>query len=371
MKGRGVRVISDDELRTVTPNASKDRYVLVDAVGVTETDLVDTQPLEREPTVPLDKLLRRISFGSREPDAISTVASRIARLERHLTGEERAELEQLAGIGLNELARGMVEALDPDRQLAAAREASGMDEPNIDELAAATRRLLDSAVAPLATKPELRERLVELRRQQEQMIDATSADELIEAGYSKDATDRARETIESFEHFIEENRDEIAALQVLYSRPHRERLTFAQIKELANEIAKPPRQWTPDRLWQAYEALDRSRVRGSGRRVLTDLVTLVRFALHEDAELVPFPERVAERYRAWLLQQENQGREFAPEQLAWLERIRDTIASSLGVSREDLIGPPFAERGGLGRAVALFGDQLDPLLTELTEVLAT
>ena len=76
MKGRGVRVISDDELRTVTPNASKDRYVLVDAVGVTETDLVDTQPLEREPTVPLDRLLRRISFGSRDPDAISTVASR-------------------------------------------------------------------------------------------------------------------------------------------------------------------------------------------------------------------------------------------------------------------------------------------------------
>jgi type I restriction enzyme R subunit len=371
MKGRGVRVISDDELRTVTPNASKDRYVLVDAVGVTETDLVDTQPLEREPTVPLDKLLRRISFGSREPDAISTIASRIARLERHLTGDERAELEQLAGVSLNDLARGMVEALDPDRQLAAAREASGKDEPDVDELAAATRQLLDTAVAPLATNPELRERLVELRRQQEQMIDATSADELIEAGYFKDATDRARETVASFERFIEENKDEIAALQVLYSRPHRERLTFGQIKELANEIAKPPRQWTPDRLWQAYEALDRSRVRGSGRRVLTDLVALVRFAVHEDNELVPFPERVAERYRAWLLQQENQGREFTPEQLAWLERIRDTIASSLGVSREDLIGPPFAERGGLGKAAELFGEQLDPLLSELTEVLAT
>jgi type I restriction enzyme R subunit len=369
MKGRGVRVISDDELRSVTPNASKDRYVLVDAVGVTETDLVDTQPLERAPTVPLDKLLRRISFGARDPDAISTVASRIARLERHLTEGERTELEQLAGTSLNDLARGMVEALDPDRQLAAARDSSGKDEPGVDELASATRRLLDTAVAPLAGNPELRERLVELRRQQEQMIDATSADELIEAGYSKDATDRARETVESFERFVEEHKDEIAALQVLYSRPHRQRLTFAQIKELANEIAKPPRQWTPERLWQAYEALDRSRVRGSGRRVLTDLVTLVRFALHEDDELVPFPERVAERYRAWLLQQQNQGRKFTPEQVAWLERIRDTIASSLGIGREDLIGPPFSERGGLGKAVELFGTQLDPLLDELTQVL--
>src|SRR5207247_1954346 len=119
--------------------------------------------------------------------------------------------------------------------------------------------------------------------------------------------------------------------------------------------------WTNERLWAAYEALDRSKVRGSGRRIATDLVTLVRFALREDDELIPFPERVAERYHAWLLQQENRGREFAPEQLAWLERIRDTIASSLGISREDLMGPPFAERGGLGKAVELFGDQLDPL----------
>jgi type I restriction enzyme, R subunit len=371
MKGRGVRVISDDELRAVTPDASKDRYVLVDAVGVTETDLVDTQPLEREPGVPLDKLLRRISFGARDPNAISTVAARIARLERHMTVDERAGLEQLAGMSLNDLARGMVEALDPDRQLAAARERSGQDEPDVDELAAATRQLLDAAVAPLASNPQLRERLVELRRQQEQMIDATSADELIEAGYSKDATDRARETIESFERFIEKNKDEIAALQVLYSRPYRQRLTFPQIKELANEIAKPPRRWTPDRLWQAYEALDRSRVRGSGRRVLTDLVTLVRFALHEDEELIPFPDRVGERYRAWLLQQENAGREFTPEQLAWLDRIRATIASSLGISREDLTGPGFAERGGLGKAVELFGADLDQLLDELSEVLAT
>jgi type I restriction enzyme R subunit len=225
-------------------------------------------------------------------------------------------------------------------------------------------------VAPLATNPELRDRLLELRRQQEQLIDATSADELIEASYSKDATDRARETVESFERFIRENKDEITALQVLYSRPHRQRLTFAQIKELANEIAKPPRQWTPDRLWQAYEALDRSKVRGSGRRVLTDLVTLVRFAIHEDDQLVPFPELVAGRYHAWLLIQQNHGREFTPEQLAWLDWIRDTIASSLGVTREDLMGPPFAERGGLGKAVELFGEQLDPLLDELTEVLS-
>lgn len=371
MKGRGVRVIDAGDLKLVTPDApAKDRFVLVDAVGVTETDLVDTQPLDREPTVPLERLMRRVSFGSRDPEVISTIASRIARIEKRLTPQERTELEELAGVGLHDLARQMVEALEPDRQLAAARETSGKDEPDIDEIAAATKTLLDAAVAPLATNPKLRQRLVELRRTQEQMIDDTSADEVIEAGYSRDAADRARETVASFEQFIEKNRDEITALQILYSRPYRQRVTYAQIKELANEIAKPPRQWTEEKLWQAYETLDRSKVRGSTRRITTDLVSLVRYAIHADDELVAFPERVNERYHAWLLQQENASREFTPEQLAWLERIRDTIASSLGITRDDFQYAPFAERGGLGKGVELFGDQLDPLLDELTEVLA-
>ena len=59
MKGRGVRVIDDTDFQAVTPDAeAKDRFVIVDAVGVTESDLVDTVPLDRKPTVPLDKLLQ-------------------------------------------------------------------------------------------------------------------------------------------------------------------------------------------------------------------------------------------------------------------------------------------------------------------------
>jgi type I restriction enzyme R subunit len=371
MIGRGVRVISDADFQAVTPDSkSKERFVIVDAVGVTETDLVDTQPLDRDPTVPLERLMKRLSFGSRDPEVVSTIAGRISRLERRLRDDERVELEQLAGMGLKDLARRMVDAVDPDRQLEAARVATGKAEPGVDEIAAAVRALLDEAVEPLATNPELRNRLVELRRQQEQMIDEVSSDELVEAGYSKGATNRARETVESFERFIEENKDEITALQILYSQPRRQRLTYPQLRELAQAIEKPPRQWTPEKLWVAYEALDRSKVRGSERRIVTNLVTLVRYAFHEDDELVAFPDRVAERYHAWLLQQENAGRDFTPEQVAWLDRIRDTIASSLGVTRNDFQYAPFAERGGLGKAVELFGDQLDPLLDELTEVLA-
>ena len=109
---------------------------------------------------------------------------------------------------------------------------------------------------------------------------------------------------------MKENRDEITALQVLYSRPYRERLTFEQVKELAAAIEKPPHGGRRSAS-ACMQAVDRSRVRGGKQRVLTDTRLAGRFALHEDEELVAFPERVRERFQAWLLQQENAGREFA------------------------------------------------------------
>ncbi len=371
MKGRGVRVINEADFQAVTPDAkAKSRFVIVDAVGVTESDLNDTQPLERKPTVPLDRLLKQLSFGSRDPEVVSTIASRLARLDRQLTREDREELEQLASADLRDLTRALVESVDPDRHLDAAKEATGKDEPSEDEVAAAAKQLLDAAVEPLATNPELRQRLVEVRRSYEQTLDEFSQDKVIAAGYSLDGADRARQTAESFRQFIEDHKDEITALQILYSRPYRQRLTFKEIKELAHAVGRPPYQWTPEKLWQAYEALERSKVRGTGGRVLTDMVSLVRFALEQEDELVPYPELVDERFQAWLLTQENAGRTFTPAQLAWLERIRDHVAASLAISAEDFDYTPFVEHGGIGKAYELFGEELTPLLDELNEALA-
>jgi type I restriction enzyme R subunit len=373
MKGRGVRIISDTDLQAVVPGAtSKERFVIVDAVGVTEGELAETAPLDRQPMVPLQRLLRQVSFGVRDPDAISAIASRLARLDRRLTDTQRTQLAVLAGgKTIKEIAGGIVAALDPDRQLEAAREATGSGEPSVDEIAVASKALLDEAVAPLAQNPELRDRIVEARRSLEIALDETSADTVLEAGYSKEATDRARDTVESWERFCEEQRDEITALQVLYSKPYARRLTFSDVRELADAIERPPHRFTPDRLWAAYEALDRAKVRGSGQRVLTDLVSLVRVALHQESELMPYPELVHERFRAWLLAQENVGRVFTAEQLAWLEDIRDHVAASLGIAADDFDYTPFREAGGLGKAAAVFGDDLAPLLDELNGVLVT
>jgi hypothetical protein len=227
--------------------------------------------------------------------------------------------------------------------------------------------MLTRALEPLATNPQLRNAILDVRRSYEQTIDEASKDEVLFAGHSAEARERASAMISSFREYIEEHKDDIRALQVLYSRPHRERLTFTEVKELARAIERPPRQWTPDTLWRAYEMLDRSKVRGSGGKMLTDIVSLVRYTLHQDDELVPFRDQVEQRYAAWLNAQEQMGVSFSAEQLQWLTWMKENIAGELGIAPDSFDYTPFVEHGGIGKAVQVFGDQLTPLLTELTE----
>jgi type I restriction enzyme R subunit len=343
-------------------------------VGVCESDLSESKPLEKKPSVPFEKLLQYVGFGSTDPDVLSSLAGRLARLERRLGKPEREALAKAAGgLSLGEIAGRIVSALDPDeqRQAACAREGLPPDaDPGDGQLAEAASALLKAAAEPLATNPALRTRLVDLKKSYEQTIDALSKDEVLAVGFSQAAWDAARTLVDSFEKFIADNKDEITALQVLYSRPYRERLRYEDIAELAERVQAPPRSWTPQRLWQAYEKLAADRVRGSGGALLTDLVSLVRFALHHEGELVPYADQVEARFAAWLAQQESRGRRFTDEQRQWLVLIRDHIAANLGVAMEDFDYPPFAERGGRGRAVQVFGTETEQVLDELNRELA-
>ena len=97
MKGRGVCVIPPTEFQSVTPDSThKTRFVIVDAVGVTEKDLSDSYTLEKQPAVPFDKLLDAVARGNREPEVLSSLASRLARLDRQLTPADHRVLEAVA-----------------------------------------------------------------------------------------------------------------------------------------------------------------------------------------------------------------------------------------------------------------------------------
>jgi len=244
-------------------------------------------------------------------------------------------------------------------------------QPDDAQLDKAAEELLKEPVKPLASNPAARKLILDLKAQLEQIIDEVSKDQLLSAGISDDAKEKARSLASSFETFIRENKDELDALQFFYSQPYARRLRYRDIKALAETIKAPPRSWTPDILWRAYETLERDKVRGaSSARLLTDMVSLVRFALHQQDELIPYADQVRRRFQNWMAQQANLGRQFTGQQAHWLEMIRDHIATSLEMEIEDFDFAPFAEEGGLGRATQVFGKDLAPMLKELNEVLA-
>jgi len=366
MKGRGVRVINPADLQAVTPDArSKDHFVIVDAVGVCERDKTDSRPLDQKKSVPLDKLLQAVALGNVEPEVISSVAARLARLDRDIDDTDKAKVVAASGgYGLKDLSRRLVDALHGDFS-APASDSPSSPAGEGGELRAA----LTEAAKPLSD-PALRELLLRLRQQADMVVDTVTADHLIEAGFSAAATDRARSMVETFESFIAKHRDQITALQILYNRPTRAPLTFEAIKQLADSLQAPPYLLDESALWQAYAALDQSKVKGASRqRILTDLVSLVRYAMHQDNELVPYPERVAANFKAWLGQQQAHGKSFGAEQQWWLERIAEHIAASLDIRLDDFDAAPFNQRGGLARVHQLFGAELPKVIEELNREL--
>ncbi len=249
--------------------------------------------------------------------------------------------------------------------------ATGSDDPSEVEIGAAAERLTEEA-AGLFDSAELRRTLADIQARDEQTIDHISEDAILAAGYSDSEAARALYTVDSFRQFIFEHRDEIAALDIIYRQPYQKRrLTFAQLKELAQRLELPPNAWTTDALWRAYAQLERDKVRGvGGKRVLADLVSLVRHAVQLDEDLTPYPEQVQARYREWLTAQESAGRSFTPEQRWWLDEIAEYIGVNLEIQPEDLDYGEFFNRGGRIGAMQVFGAQWMALVDELNVELA-
>lgn len=350
MKGRGVRVIPDADFRSVTPDAlKKTHFVVVDCVGVMEGGQTDP-PLDRKRSISLEQLLELVAAGNRDEDVVATLAVRLDGLERRLNDPQRGILAAASGgATLRELVTGILDRMDPERE---------------EERA----QLMEEAAAPFAYNPALRDALLAVRRDQV-LIDETTLDELTRAGVRDDLAldyDADKALVGAFEAFCQEHRDEIDGLTVLFSRPYAQRLTRKQLVELVAAIRQPPRQWTNEALWAAYERVEKGRVRGASRgRMMTDLISLARHALGVDAELVSFADQAQARFANWLAQQGNGGRVFSSEQLVWLELVRDRIIVDLEVRIDD---DELTQVKGEGWR--LFGAELEGIVEELTRVVA-
>ena len=345
MKGRGARSMDDSSFQALTPDAKhKERFVIVDAVGVTEHDFVDAAPLDRDKSISLNKLMEKVATNTITVDEVATLASRLSRLAGQLSPAEDAELTALAGVSIAQISQGLVKIADAD-SLAAVESNAPLDEFGNKDVNVAMREYIRELVKPLAANPELRQRILDIRQSHYLLIDHESADVLLDS-YGVIDDSKARNLIESWKQYLEENKNEITAIQLLYSKPQGVKITFKELQELANKIQRPHPTWTPANLWDAYVAIEPTRVRKSNSHTTADLVSLIRFTLGIEPLLVPFAESVEERYESWLLSQQQLGVVFTNQQLWWLERIKDYICQGAYFETDALEAAPFTENGG-------------------------
>jgi type I restriction enzyme R subunit len=372
MKGRGVRSIKDADLRQVTPDAqTKTRFVLIDAVGVTEGKKSISQPLERKRTLAFDKLIDQIAQGRRDEDAISSLAARLAALDRQVDDEDRQRIATAAqGTSLKAIASRLLKAISPDIIEAELIERHGSAEAATpDQVKAVEAELRDDACKPLDSA-ELRNLIKAIKKKTDILIDELTTDEVTAAGYD---LKQAEQRTTSFREFIETNKNELLALQILYSQPWpKRRLTYASIKELAQKLADPPHHLITADVWQAYRRLEASLVRGApSDKVLTDIISLVRFATGQADVLEPYASRVEQKFNLWIGRQKKAGNDFNEDQMNWLRAIKEYLAANVEIAPADLMRDhPFTEWGGVVAARKVFGVDLNEMLDELAEALA-
>ncbi|HJT78720.1 MAG TPA: type I restriction-modification enzyme R subunit C-terminal domain-containing protein [Gemmataceae bacterium] len=277
------------------------------------------------------------------------------------------------GVPLSELSAALQRSIDADevaRKAAEKFQLPAGQEPTDEQLRQAEAERMRAALKPFL-KPALRQAILAVKAEWNQQVIAEGTEDHLErAGFDTGALEKARALVGDFRQFLEEHRDEIEALQILYSRPYRAGLRLSQVKELAAVLKRPPHNLHPERVWQAFATAEPDRVKGRGGKKPADVVALVRHALDPAGDLAPVEQTVAERYQAWLAEQAAAGRAFTPEQRKWLDAIRDHVAASLSIEPDDLAEVPFNQMGGLGKAYELFGDELNGLLEDLNMRLA-
>jgi type I restriction enzyme R subunit len=348
--------------------------VIVDAVGVTQSLKTDSRPLEKKPGVPLKDLLAAVAVGARDEELFTSLANRLARLDKRITEKEREKFEEKAGgKDIHRVVRDLLNAFNPDilesLQEEAERETKGAAPEKTEEAFGRKREKLRDDAAAVFTG-ELNEYIDNVRKVHEQKIDLLNPDALVSADWAKDNKEKAGDTVKAFREWIETHRDEFIALQIFFAQPFRRReLTFQMIKDIVERITADKPVLAPLNVWRAFEQLES--VSGQPKNEMAALVALIRRATGIDAVLTPYDKTVDANFKRWIFKKHaGAGHKFTAEQMEWLYMLKDQIATSVHVGIDDLDYTPFDAKGGRGRMRKLFGTEMEKLIDELNEVLA-
>lgn len=369
MKGRGTRVLSKDDLQKVTPSATenKDHFVIVDAVGVTKSKKSDTRPLERKPTVSTKELMMNVALGAKDEDTLTSLANRVIRLNSQMSPAERKQFEAKVGTAAGAVAENLLNAFDEDVLIAKAQADTGSTEVTDEQIQNAQKELIQAAVTPFHD-PDVRDYIENVRRSHDQIIDNVNIDSVVFAGFDTQQEKNADRILATFHEFVDENKDEIIALRIVYNEAYKDRpMAIEQLKTLYEKLKA--KGITVERLWDCYAIKKPDKIKRGTMAQLTDLISIIRFEMGYSDNLAPFADKVNYNFMQWTFKRNAGHIQFSEEQMDWLRLIKDHIATSLSILPEDLDLTPFDRKGGLLGFYDAFGDDYEKILHEMNVAL--
>ena len=293
MKGRGCRVVDDDRLREVTPNATtKECYYIVDAVGVTEHEKVIPHPVITPgpgvKVLTLEKLLERLAHNELSDENLWLLRDYCSTINRRyenndLFGRHLDYFISEYGFAPKAIAFNIQESFDHEAL-------PPYNSPSDDN----TERM--NLIADLICSIPARRKLLEMQRGYVVRTE-DDPDELIYAGFSKET---AKTFIENFERYLEENKDSIEALRIIYNSEDTV-ITHSMLVELRDRLLAESRQYGVYQIWKNYKVLDDTGdvdeldVK-TNVNALTNLIQIVRYAYKKNQKLTSLIKGYAQRF---------------------------------------------------------------------------
>jgi type I restriction enzyme R subunit len=206
-------------------------------------------------------------------------------------------------------------------------------------------------------------------------------DAITKIGWVKDHAEQAKVVITDFKAWIQLHKDEITALQIFYAQDYKNRsLTYKMIKDLYELLLIEKPAIKLNFLWDAYATHEDTEAEGKlinrmprtekPKQELVLLVSLLRKAIGSDEWLTGYDKTVDRNFQEWVFKKQAGTLKFTEAQMQWLRMMKDYVANSFSIDRDDFDLSPFNAEGGLSKMWQLFGEETDAIINELNEVLA-
>lgn len=290
MKGRGVRTISDEKLREVTPNAtSKEFFYLIDAVGVTESE--KRQPISNSVSqfhISFKDLFEKMAHGNVQDEYLQLLADKLSSLLNRAEPEKIAELKNIVSFELKEFVLKIFEVLK-DNSLPPFE---SIDDDNEERM---------TLIRPLISNIQARKKIIEIAAGYVKTL-VDTLDELDEVGFGEEVIKQAKSATQKFEDFIEKHKDSQEALRIILDAKDVP-ITKELLQGLDSTIRAEIPGFSTVTWWKYYGLLNPDRVvmlkSSDEAHALTNLIQLVRFAYRSIEKLCSVPSLCAQLFALW------------------------------------------------------------------------